>query len=220
MHLSKAKSKSRTYYFDCLTRILYIYLKRHPEVDYCQGMNEVVSLIFYSFTNKNSEYFRRTSESDAYFCLEIMLAQLSPHGGNHFSNAHKNTSLFIDMLKRIDFRLYENLEQSKRLDGLGLASIQWFSSLFLKDLGIDDCLVLWDGFMGVICLQLHSKQEEGAMTLQHFMIYLGLGLVHLHRDQLWEGENPLCLFGKIGVKPEAMLEKAMNLYKIYHHLFV
>lgn len=54
VHLSKAKGKQTTYYFDCLTRILFIYLKNHPEVTYCQGMNELVSLIFYSFANKNS----------------------------------------------------------------------------------------------------------------------------------------------------------------------
>lgn len=54
-------------YADALTRIIFVYLKRHPGEVYVQGMNEVVALIYYCFTNKNSEYFRRVSESDTYF---------------------------------------------------------------------------------------------------------------------------------------------------------
>ena len=41
-------------YSDALTRILFIYVKNHPEEGYTQGMNEIVALIFYAFTNKNS----------------------------------------------------------------------------------------------------------------------------------------------------------------------
>lgn len=39
-------------------------------------MNEIVALVYYCFTNKNSEYFRRISESDAYFVFEIIMSRL------------------------------------------------------------------------------------------------------------------------------------------------
>ena len=75
VHLSKDRKK--TVYYDCLTRIIYIFLKKNPEVVYCQGMNEVAALIFYSFANKNSEYFRRVAESDAFLCFEKIIKQLN-----------------------------------------------------------------------------------------------------------------------------------------------
>jgi hypothetical protein len=40
-------------------------------------MNEVAAIIFYSFANKNSEYFRRVAESDAFFCFEKIMKQLN-----------------------------------------------------------------------------------------------------------------------------------------------
>jgi len=40
-------------------------------------MNEVAALIFYSFANKNSEYFRRVAESDAFLCFEKIIKQLN-----------------------------------------------------------------------------------------------------------------------------------------------
>ncbi len=60
LHLSKYK-KDCTTYIDALTRIIYIYLKVHPEQQYYQGMNDIVAVMYYSLTNKNNEYFRRVS---------------------------------------------------------------------------------------------------------------------------------------------------------------
>lgn len=84
MHLSLFREQ--TYYYDCLSRIIYIFLKTNPAFTYSQGMNELAALIFYSFANKNSEYFRRVAESDAYFCFQKVVRTIYKLGIPGFLN--------------------------------------------------------------------------------------------------------------------------------------
>lgn len=37
----------KTYRYDYMTRILYIYSKLNPRIQYVQGMNEILAPIFY-----------------------------------------------------------------------------------------------------------------------------------------------------------------------------
>jgi hypothetical protein len=132
VHLSKENRK--TYYYDCVTRIIYIFLKMNPEIGYCQGMNELAALIFYSFANKNSEYFRRVAESDAYFCFDKVMKAIARLPIPGFLNGEKYSQRFEELLKKIDLRLYEELEeQSGTLNSLRILSVKWFSSLFLNE---------------------------------------------------------------------------------------
>lgn len=41
------------------------------------------------------------------------------------------------------------------LESIRILSIKWFNSLFLSEYGIDETLILWDGFIATIC------QDEG-----------------------------------------------------------
>ena len=52
------------------------------------------------------------------------------------------------------------------------------------------------------------------------MLSIGLALVHLKRGALSEGENPLVLFQRLPNAPEELLEKALNLYKIFRQYFM
>jgi hypothetical protein len=46
-------------------------------------MNEIAAILYFSFTNQNTEYERRVSESDAYFCFERVISKI---GYGNFSN--------------------------------------------------------------------------------------------------------------------------------------
>lgn len=98
-------------------------------------MNELAALIFYCFANKNSEYFRRVAESDAFFCFEIVMKDLWRHAPNGFLNGEKYSHRFEELLKKIDLRLYETLVEKnpESLSHLKILSIKWFNSLFLGE---------------------------------------------------------------------------------------
>lgn len=73
--------------------------------------------------------------------------------------------------------------------------------------------MLWDGFIAVASLQgIGNAFEErdiglfdSRITIPDFMLYLALALVHLNRNELYEGDNPLQIFSKITQKPETVL---------------
>jgi hypothetical protein len=69
-------------------------------------MNELAALIFYSFANKNSEYFRRVAESDAFFCFQKLIKALQKLPIPGFLNGEKYSRRFEDLLKKVDMRLY------------------------------------------------------------------------------------------------------------------
>lgn len=187
IHLSKAKDRDRTYYYDGVTRIIYLYLKTHPEVSYTQGMNEVAALIFYSYANKNSEYFRRVAESDAYFSFQTIMGFLLKHAPNGMFNGEKYAKKFEELLRKVDLRLYETLmKKPHMLEGLKVTSIKWFNSLFLTEFEIDETLILWDGFISIIPLNDHEPMEPH-LTLPDFLISLALAVVHLNREPLSKG---------------------------------
>ena len=134
-HLSK-EPRQQTCYYDAVTRVIFIYLKTHPGSKYCQGMNEIAALLFYSYANKNSEYFRRVAESDTYFCFERVVEALT-NGTHSFLSAEKWADRFEELLRRVDLRLYEVLSEKGHLNNLKMLSVKWFSSFYLNEFEID-----------------------------------------------------------------------------------
>ena len=56
-----------------MSRILFMYARLNPAVQYVQGMNEVLATLYYCFcntSNKFSEYF----ESDLFFCFTKVMS--------------------------------------------------------------------------------------------------------------------------------------------------
>lgn len=70
-------------------------------------MNEIAALVFYSLTNKNSEYFRRVSESDSYFMFELIMSRLPK---KHFQKGEEYVKDLLNFLKKLDLRLYEHIQ--------------------------------------------------------------------------------------------------------------
>ena len=57
-------------------------------------MNELAALIFYSYANKNSEYFRRVAESDAFFSFQKVMTYLIKFTPNSILNGEKYAHKF------------------------------------------------------------------------------------------------------------------------------
>lgn len=50
--LSNKELQRKTYRYDYMSRILFIYAKLNPKAAYVQGMNEVLAPIFYLVNNR------------------------------------------------------------------------------------------------------------------------------------------------------------------------
>lgn len=68
--------QSRELHSESLIRILFIYAKRHPDVGYVQGMNDVLAPVYYLFEEDASPGFAGEEEADAYFCFEGLMEEV------------------------------------------------------------------------------------------------------------------------------------------------
>ena len=145
-------------------------------------MNELAALIFYSFANKNSEYFRRVAESDAFHCFQKVVKALYKLPIPGFLNGERYSHRFEDLLKKVDMRLYEELEAKPGiLNAVRILSIKWFNSFFLNEYELDESLILWDGLIATVCI---DEWREPVISFPNLVLSLGLALIHLNRKAL------------------------------------
>ena len=62
--------------YDTLRRILFYYAKEHSDVNYIQGMNEIIAIIFYIFSKDDNPFNKEYIESDSYFVFEKLMEQV------------------------------------------------------------------------------------------------------------------------------------------------
>ena len=62
-----SKNNKTEHNIDVLRRILFIYAKRHPDVSYVQGLNEILAPIYYCFAQDENPYFSLGAEADSFF---------------------------------------------------------------------------------------------------------------------------------------------------------
>lgn len=169
-------------------------------------MNEFAALILYCFTNKNSEYFRRVSESDSYFVFEDLMKRLPK---KHFQKGEDYVKRFNAMLRKLDFRLHEEIERQGGTQILQMLTMRWFLTGFLNELPIDDCLLLWDSNVG---------WPDSETPLCDRFMYMGLAMIHLHRERIMEGENIAVMLSKVAVSAVELGEKSINLFRLFPKL--
>ena len=62
--------------YDTLRRILFYYAKEHSDVNYIQGMNEIIAIIYYIFSKDDNPFNKEYIESDSYYAFEILMEQI------------------------------------------------------------------------------------------------------------------------------------------------
>jgi hypothetical protein len=73
--LEKDEQK-KTYRYDYMTRILFIFAKVNPRAQYVQGMNEVLAPIFYLLNNKRHSEKQEIQEAACFFMFNNVMSDL------------------------------------------------------------------------------------------------------------------------------------------------
>ena len=78
---------------DCLARVLFIYAKLNKAINYVQGMNEVIAVLYYCFWKYErgvigEEYL----ESDLFQCFSNIMSELKDGFIRHLDN--EQTGIF------------------------------------------------------------------------------------------------------------------------------
>lgn len=136
-----------TRHHQALRRILFIYAKLNPGINYVQGMNEVLGPIYYTFaSDTHHPEDAENAEADAFFCFTNLMSEIM----NHFCKTLDASDLGIrasilrlnQMLRRYDQALWQDCE-NKGLDP-HFYSFRWITLLLSQEFELPDVIRLWD----------------------------------------------------------------------------
>ena len=169
---SKKNKKEKNY--DIMRRILFIYAKQHPEINYIQGMNEIIAVIYYIFENDDNPFMINYTESDSYYTFEILLEEIK----QVFIMDNVNYSqLFISqqitfikkLLEKIDLELLNHFEKEEII--LDSFLIRWLFVLFAQEFHLDTTINFWD--------RMFTQKNK-----INFLCYVSVALLINNRDLL------------------------------------
>lgn len=130
---------------DVLTRILFIYSQLVPDVSYNQGMNEILSPIYFIFSYDQSFEYETLEnvEADSFWAFFNLINQLrsSFDHTDKFCTMYKGEILEKALLI-IDKTLAEHLERNEF--SVNMVSCKWFIPLLSQSIKGADLIRLWD----------------------------------------------------------------------------
>ena len=169
---SKKNKKEKNY--DIMRRILFIYAKQHPELNYVQGMNEIIAVIYYIFENDDNPFMINYTESDSYYTFEILLEEIK----QVFMMDNINYSqLFISqqikfikkLLEKLDLELLNHFENEEII--LDSFLMRWLLVLFAQEFHLDTTINFWD--------RMFTQKNK-----INFLCYVSAALLINNRDLL------------------------------------
>ena len=134
---------------ESLVRILFIYARRHPELGYVQGMNDLLAPVFYLFEGDASPGFREEAEADAYFCFEGLMEEMKGMFNRSMDGKPGGIRTQLDHLNALleshDSQLWNHLERlSVKVQHYGL---RWIMLLLTQDFELPQLYRLWDSIL-------------------------------------------------------------------------
>lgn len=159
---------------DVLSRILYIYAKLNIEINYVQGMNEILAPLYYCFAfNPFDDNDPGAVEADVFWCFTLLMEDLK-----NFFDKSKDSSQegifslfknFNECLKITDKDLHSHFIK-KGIDSSQYA-FRWILLLFSQEFVLPETIKLWDVIL--------NEKNKILMTF-----YLSLAILKLKRQEV------------------------------------
>ena len=134
--------------YDTLRRILFFYAKEHQDINYVQGMNEIIAIIFYMFSKDDNPFYTKSyMESDSYYTFGKLMDEIKDiFKMENIEYSQLYVKEIIDeikkILKKVDYKL------SNYFDEIGLEIdnfvMRWILVLFAQEFTIDVAVNFWD----------------------------------------------------------------------------
>jgi hypothetical protein len=196
---------------DIMLRILFIYSKKHPEVKYVQGMNEILAPIFYCYSIDNNPNFLNYLEEDSFNSFENLMENIKTNFIKKFDNQENGISNklenFHKLLKLLDYKIYEKLEKNKIK--MEFFAFKWLTLFFTQDFDMPGILRLWDSLL--------------SEDLYDFINMLMLGILKIKRNKILENEFSGIMMELQNIEEidvEELIEIAVKIRKELNEKFV
>lgn len=176
-----------------MERILFIYAKLNPGIEYVQGMNEVVAPILFVFGSSSPESYQdekkgavfsrleleqykleENYEADAFFCFNSLMFDLrdlyTQDLDSDRSGIQGQGEALMQLVKTVDYSVYKHLTD---LDiNPHFFAMRWITTLLSRELMLPDTVRLWDtlfadptrfDFLLKACCAMISLQRENLL---------------------------------------------------------
>ena len=160
--------------YDTLRRILFYYAKEHSDVNYIQGMNEIIAIIYYIFSKDDNPFNKEYIESDSYYTFEILMEQIKAifkmeNIDYEKLYVKKQIEEIKKMLKKIDFELMNYFQ----IIGLEIDNfvMRWLLVLFAQEFTIDVAVNFWD--------RLFTQKNK-----IRFICYISAAIIKKNKDTI------------------------------------
>ena len=160
--------------YDTLRRILFFYAKEHNDVNYIQGMNEIIAIIFYIFSKDDNPFNKNYIESDSYFTFEKLLEQIKDifmMENIDYSQLYIKEQIeeIKNILKKVDYELMNYFQQIElELDNVVM---RWLLVLFAQEFTIDVAVNFWD--------RLFTQKNK-----IKFICYISAAIIKRNKDKI------------------------------------
>ena len=197
---------------DVMLRILFIYGKKHPEVKYVQGMNEILAPIFYCYSSDNNPYFLDYLEEDSFNSFENLMEKIKINFIKKYDNQEHGISNKLknlqNLLKLIDYDIYNELEKFNIK--MEYFAFKWVTLFFTQDFDMPGILRLWDSLL--------SDDD-----LYDFLNMLMLGILRINKKNILNNDFPGIMTNLQNIEEievEELIENAIQIRKELNEKFV
>ncbi|DBA04413.1 TPA: hypothetical protein N0F65_010009 [Lagenidium giganteum] len=158
-----------------MLRILFVYAKRHPDIGYMQGMNEILAPLLLVFGSDPDEEWAQHAEADAFHAFETIMSSAkilymrSPSDPSK-SGVDRQMERLTTLIRQHDALLWQHLNSV----GLtpDLYTFRWYMTLLAREFPMDVTLRVWDAlladpkrfsFVHYVCCALVRHQRHALL---------------------------------------------------------
>ena len=160
--------------YEKLRRILFFYANEHRDVNYIQGMNEIIAIIFYIFSKDDNPFNEKYKESDSYFTFEKLMEQVKDiFMMENIDYSQLYVKEQIEEIKKILKKIDSNLMNHFHQIGLEIDNfvMRWLLVLFAQEFTIDVAVNFWD--------RLFTQKNK-----IKFVCYISAAIIKRNKDKI------------------------------------
>ena len=168
--------KENEIHADVLKRILFIYTVFCPDINYHQGMNELLAPIYYcySYDKTYTEETEENIEADSFWSFHYLMSKVSQSFVSANDKGLEIKSFILQKcLEYVDDEIYKNLQRLNIRNEY--YCYRWFILLFSQEFEINDLLKLWD--------LIFSHEDK-----YYYAVYIGIAILIMKKDIIVNGE--------------------------------
>ncbi|XP_062148265.1 uncharacterized protein LOC133857146 [Alnus glutinosa] len=183
---------------EAMRNILLLFAKLNPAIRYVQGMNEVLSPIYYVFSTDTDEQNAANAEADCFSCFVRLLSDSVDHFCQQLDNSSvgilSTLSRLSDLLNANDEELWRHLEFTTKVRPQFYA-FRWITLLLTQEFNFQSIMRIWDSLLSnpfgvqdmllrvccamLLCVKSRLLSGDFVANLKLLQHYPGINIEHL-----------------------------------------